>query len=90
MSGQSVFLNVVATKPMRYIAVDRHALRRLMVEDAPLADLLLTAFNPCREHLQQRADVGIEIAGPLIVGRHPAPDRVRAAAAAAVSVERRG
>ena len=64
MSGQSVFLNVVATKPMRYIAVDRHALRRLMVEDAPLADLLLTAFNRRREHLQQRADVGIEIVGP--------------------------
>ena len=64
MSGQTVFLGAVARTPMRYIAVERGALRRLMVEDAPLADLLLTAFNRRREALQQREGIGIEIVGP--------------------------
>src|SRR4051794_20003787 len=44
LSGQTVFLDAVATEPMRYIAVDREALRRLMFEDESLADLLLSAF----------------------------------------------
>jgi len=64
MSGQTVFLSAVARTPMRYIAVERGALRRLMVEDAPLADLLLTAFNRRRELLQQREGIGVEIVGP--------------------------
>src|SRR4051812_40496891 len=64
LSGQTVFLDAVATEPMRYIAVDREALRRLMFEDESLADLLLSAFVRRRELLQQRQGIGIEIAGP--------------------------
>jgi thioredoxin reductase (NADPH) len=64
LSGQTVFLTAVATKPMRYIAVEREALRKLLFEDGSLSDLLLTAFVERRELLQQRQGIGIEIAGP--------------------------
>jgi thioredoxin reductase (NADPH) len=64
LSGQTVFLTAVATEPMRYIAVDREALRKLLFEDGSLSDLLLTAFVERRELLQARQGVGIEIAGP--------------------------
>ena len=64
LSGQTVFLTAIATQAMRYIAVDRDALRPLLLEDGPLADLLLTAFMRRRETLQQREGVGIEIIGP--------------------------
>lgn len=64
LSGQTVFLTAVATEPMRYIAVDREALRKLLFDDGSLSDLLLTAFMERRELLQQRQGVGIEIAGP--------------------------
>ena len=40
---------------MRYIAVDREVLRRLLFEDGSLSDLLLSAFVERRELLQQRA-----------------------------------
>jgi thioredoxin reductase (NADPH) len=63
LSGQTVFLTAVATEPMRYIAVDRDALRTLLFEDGSLSDLLLTAFVERRELLQQRQGIGIEIAG---------------------------
>ena len=63
LSGQTVFLTAVVTQPMRYIAVDREALRRLLFDDGSLADLLLTAFVERRELLQQRQGVGIEIVG---------------------------
>ncbi len=64
LSGQTVFLTAVVTEPMRYIAVDREILRRLLFEDASLSDLLLTAFVERRELLQQRQGVGFEIVGP--------------------------
>jgi thioredoxin reductase (NADPH) len=64
LSGQTVFLTAVATEPMRYIAVDREALRTLLFEDGSLSDLLLTAFVERRELLQARQGVGIEIVGP--------------------------
>ncbi len=64
LSGQTVFLTAVATEPMRYIAVDREVLRRLLFEDGSLSDLLLSAFIQRRELLQQRQGVGIEIIGP--------------------------
>jgi thioredoxin reductase (NADPH) len=64
LSGQTVFLTAVVTKPMRYIAVDREVLRRLLFEDGSLSDLLLSAFVERRELLQQREGVGIEIVGP--------------------------
>ena len=49
LSGQTVFLTAVVTEPMRYIAVDREALRRLLFEDGSLSDLLLSAFIERRE-----------------------------------------
>jgi thioredoxin reductase (NADPH) len=64
LSGQTVFLTAVVTEPMRYIAVDREELRRLLREDAPLSDILLSAFVQRRELLQQRQGIGIEILGP--------------------------
>ena len=64
MSGQTVFLNAVVTRPMRYIAVERGALRPLLVEDGPLSDLVLSAFIARREALQARQGVGIEVIGP--------------------------
>jgi thioredoxin reductase (NADPH) len=64
LSGQTVFLTAVVTEPMRYIAVDREVLRRLLFEDGSLSDLLLSAFIERRELLQQRQGIGIEIVGP--------------------------
>jgi thioredoxin reductase (NADPH) len=64
MSGQTVFLTAVATQPMRYIAVDRDALRPLLFEDGPLGDLLLSAFIARREALQQHQGIGVEVIGP--------------------------
>src|ERR1700740_3738957 len=42
LSGQTVYVTAVATKPTRYIAVDRDDLRALLFDDASLADLLLS------------------------------------------------
>jgi thioredoxin reductase (NADPH) len=64
LSGQTVFLTAVVTEPMRYIAVEREALRRLLMEDSGLSDLLLTAFVQRRELLQQRQGIGVEVVGP--------------------------
>jgi thioredoxin reductase (NADPH) len=63
LSGQTVFLTAVVTEPMRYIAVDREALRQLLFEDGSLSDLLLTAFVQRRELLQQHQGIGVEIVG---------------------------
>jgi thioredoxin reductase (NADPH) len=63
LSGQTVFLTAVVTEPMRYIAVDREALRQLLFDDGSLSDLLLSAFVERRELLQQREGIGIEIIG---------------------------
>jgi thioredoxin reductase (NADPH) len=71
LSGQTVFLTAVATKPMRYIAVEREELRKLLLEDAPLSDVLLSAFVQRRELLQQRQGIGVEILG----SRHSAATR---------------
>ena len=64
LSGQTVFLTAEVTKPLRYIAVDREVLRKLLFEDAALSELLLPAFVERREYLQAREGVGIEIIGP--------------------------
>jgi thioredoxin reductase (NADPH) len=64
LSGQTVYLTAVVTKPMRYIAVDRDALRPLLFEDAPLSELLLTNFVARREALQQVEGIGVEVIGP--------------------------
>lgn len=64
LTGQTVFLNAVATEPMRYIAVDRIELRALLFENPDLADLLLSAFVSRRELLQGEEGLGIEVIGP--------------------------
>jgi thioredoxin reductase (NADPH) len=64
LSGQTVYLTAVVTKPMRYIAVDRDALRPLLFDDAPLSELLLSTFTARREALQQVEGIGLEIVGP--------------------------
>ncbi|MBS1893126.1 MAG: FAD-dependent oxidoreductase, partial [Actinobacteria bacterium] len=64
LSGQTVFLTAVVTEPMRYVAVDRETLRRLLFEDGALSDMLLSAFVQRRESLQRVEGVGIEIVGP--------------------------
>jgi thioredoxin reductase (NADPH) len=64
LSGQTVFLTAVVTEPIRYVAVDREVLRRLLFEDGSLSDLLLSAFVERRELLQRRDGIGIEIVGP--------------------------
>ncbi|MGN6275939.1 MAG: FAD-dependent oxidoreductase [Solirubrobacterales bacterium] len=71
LSGQTVFLTAVVTQPMRYIAVEREELRKLLLEDAVLSDILLAAFVQRRELLQQRQGIGIEIVG----SRGSAPTR---------------
>lgn len=64
LTGQTVFLNAVATEPMRYIAVDRMKLRELLFENPDLADLLLSAFVARRELLQGEDGLGVEVIGP--------------------------
>ncbi len=88
LSGQTVFLTAVATKPMRYIAVDREVLRQLLFEDAALSELLLTAFVERRELLQQREGIGFQIVGARAHPGHAAAARVRAHAAASPYLDR--
>jgi thioredoxin reductase (NADPH) len=64
LSGQTVFVNALVTKPLRYIRVERDALRRLLNEDGQLSDLLLSTFISRREALQTVDGVGMEIVGP--------------------------
>src|SRR6476469_35527 len=64
LSGQTVFVNAVVTKPLRYIAVDRDALRALLFDDGPLSDLVLSTFIARREALQRVEGIGLEIVGP--------------------------
>jgi thioredoxin reductase (NADPH) len=71
MTGQTVYVDGVATQPMRYIAVDREDLRSLLFEDGALADVLLHTFMRRREVLQEREGVGFEVIGP----RSSAPTR---------------
>ncbi len=71
LSGQTAYLTAVVTRPMRYIEVDRDVLRRIMFDDGPLGDLLMSTFVARREALQQVQGVGFEIIGP----RSSAPTR---------------
>jgi thioredoxin reductase (NADPH) len=64
LSGQTVFVNALVTEPLRYIAVERAALRALLSEDGPLSDLLLSTFISRREALQTVQGIGMEIIGP--------------------------
>jgi thioredoxin reductase (NADPH) len=64
LSGQTVFLTAVVTKPLRYVAVERDALRGLLFDDGPLSDLVLSTFIARREALQRVDGIGMEIVGP--------------------------
>jgi len=64
LTGQTVFLTAAVTEPLRYIAVERDALRPLLFDDGPLSDLLLSTFMSRREALQRVDGVGVEIIGP--------------------------
>lgn len=64
LTGQTVYLTAVATKPLRYVAVERERLRQMLAEEGLLADLLLSAFIARREALQTAEGVGVEIVGP--------------------------
>jgi thioredoxin reductase (NADPH) len=64
LSGQTVFLTAMVTKPLRYVAVDRDALRALLFDDGALSDLVLSTFITRREALQRVQGVGVEIVGP--------------------------
>ena len=72
LSGQTVFLTATATRPTRYLAVERDVIRNLMFEDSALSDLLMSTFMRRREALQQEEGIGIEIFGP-----HSSPDTRR-------------
>lgn len=64
LTGQSVFVTAVVTKPTRYISVERETLRRLLFEDTSLSDFILGAFVDRREMLQRQDGIGPEIIGP--------------------------
>jgi thioredoxin reductase (NADPH) len=64
LTGQTVFVTAVVTKPLRYVAVERDVLRELLFEDGPLSDLVLATLIERREALQQVDGIGLEIVGP--------------------------
>ena len=64
LTGQTVFVTAVVTQPLRYIAVERDALRTLLFEDGPFSDLVLATLIERREALQQVEGIGLEIVGP--------------------------
>ena len=64
LSGQTVFLTAEVMEPLRYIAVDREDLRKLLFDDSSLSELLLPTFVERREFLQKREGIGFEILGP--------------------------
>jgi thioredoxin reductase (NADPH) len=64
LSGQTVFVTAVVKQPLRYIEVERDELRKLLFDDAPLSDLLLSAFIDRREALQRVEGIGVEVVGP--------------------------
>jgi thioredoxin reductase (NADPH) len=59
-----VFVTAVVKQPLRYIEVERDELRKLLFDDAPLSDLLLSAFIDRREALQRVEGIGVEVVGP--------------------------
>src|SRR4051794_39090603 len=64
LSGQTVFLSAVVTKPLAYIAVERENLKPLLFDDGALSDVLLSTFIARREALQRVQGIGIDVVGP--------------------------
>ena len=77
LSGQSAFLTAEVTQPLRYIAVDRDALRELLFDDGPLSDLLLATFIVRREALQTGGGARSRDRRTALVGGDEAVGRVR-------------
>ena len=65
LSGQTVFVSALVTKPLRYIAVERDALREVLFDDGPLSDLVLSTFIARREALQTVVDGAPSVPPPL-------------------------
>src|SRR3954451_22780889 len=63
-SGQTVFVTAVVTQRLRYIAVDREELRRLLFDDEQLSEVVTSAFVRRRDALQEVEGLGVEIIGP--------------------------
>jgi thioredoxin reductase (NADPH) len=68
LSGQTVFHTGIVTKPLRYVAVGRDALRAVLFDDGPLSDVVLSTFIARREALQRVEGIGLEIVGPRSSG----------------------
>src|SRR5258708_14246394 len=64
LTGQTVFVNALVIESLRFIAVERDALRALLNENGQLSDLLLSAFMARREALQQVKGVGVQVIRP--------------------------
>jgi thioredoxin reductase (NADPH) len=77
LTGQTVFLTALVTESLRYIAVEREALRPLLFDDGPLSDLLLSTFMARREALQRVEGIGLEIAGRYPHTRGWEPQKTR-------------
>ncbi len=88
LSGQTVFLTAEVTKPLRYIAVEREKLRRLLYDDGAFSDLVLSAFVERREALQALDGIGLEIVGAARVARHAQAAGVRGPPASAIHAHR--
>src|SRR5256886_8153603 len=54
LSGQTVFLTAVVTKPLRYIAVDRDALRALLRSEEHTSELQSQSNLVCRLLLEKK------------------------------------
>jgi thioredoxin reductase (NADPH) len=68
LTGQTVFVTAVVTERLRYIAVERDALRVLLFEDGPLSDLLLSTLIARREAAARSGRRPRDRGAPLIGG----------------------
>ena len=64
LSGQTVFVNALATRAAPVHRSRARAPRPLPNEDGPLSNLLLSTFIDRREALQSVQGIGLEIVGP--------------------------
>jgi len=64
LTGQNAFLSGLATKPLRYIAIDRDELRQLLFDNPDISELVLSTFIKRRELLQATEGIGVEVIGP--------------------------
>ena len=84
LSGQAAFVTAMAARPVRYIAIEREALRSLLFEDGPLSSLVLATFIARREALQQVSGLGNRDHRPALLPGDDAARGVRPHQPAAV------